>query len=80
MKVASNTFFVDAKQLNVEGDIDADVNAERSVAIDIGQDINVSIFKSIDIFLASDNSIFRDDEIDNSDRLKRLLEETELEL
>lgn len=80
LKVASNTFFVDAKQLNVEGDIDADVNAERSVAIDIGQDINVSIFKSIDIFLASDNSIFRDDEIDNSDRLKRLLEETELEL
>ncbi|MBQ0794315.1 MAG: hypothetical protein KBT81_17335, partial [Oleispira antarctica] len=80
LKIASNTFAIAANKLNVEGDIDADVNAERSVATDIGQDINASIFNSIDIFLASDSSILRKDEIDNADRLKRLLEETELEL
>ena len=80
LTIASNTFEIDANSLNVDGDIDADVNAERSVATDIGQDINLSIFSSIDIFLASDSSILRKDEIDNADRLKRLLEETELEL
>ncbi|MFT4906216.1 MAG: hypothetical protein ACI978_000276, partial [Oleispira sp.] len=80
LKIASNTFAIAANKLNVEGDIDADVNAERSVATDIGQDINASIFNSIDIFLASESSILRKDEIDNADRLKRLLEETELEL
>ena len=80
LKIASNTFAIDANKLNVEGDIDADVNAERTVASDIGQDINLSIFNAIDIFVASEGSIRRKDEIDNADRLKRLLEETELEL
>ena len=80
LKIASNTFAIDASKLNVDGDIDADVNAERTVATDIGQDINLSIFNAIDIFVASEGSIRRKDEIDNADRLKRLLEETELEL
>ena len=80
LTIASNTFAIDAGKLNVEGNIDADVNAERTVATDIGQDINLSIFNAIDIFVASEGSIRRKDEIDNADRLKRLLEETELEL
>ena len=80
LKIASNTFVMDANKLNVAGDIDADVNAERTVATDVGQDINLSIFNAIDIFVASEGSIYRKDEIDNADRLKRLLEETELEL
>ncbi|PHR94957.1 MAG: hypothetical protein COA78_31100, partial [Blastopirellula sp.] len=80
LKIASDAFAIDASKLNVEGDIDADVNAERTVATDVGQDIKLSIFNSIDIFLASESSILRKDEIDNADRLKRLLEETELEL
>ena len=80
LTIASNTFAIDANKLNVEGDIDADVNAERTVATDVGQDINLSIFNAIDIFVASEGSIYRKDEIDNADRLKRLLEETELEL
>ncbi|MFQ3170713.1 MAG: hypothetical protein ACI9DG_000737, partial [Oleispira sp.] len=80
LRIESNTFVLDASKLNIEGDIDADVNAERTVATDVGKDINLSIFNSIDIFLASESSILRKDEIDNADRLKRLFEETKLDL
>ena len=79
LDIASNTFLIDANKLNVDGDIKADVNAERVAVEDIGQDINLSIFNSIDIFLASESSIMRKDEIENADRLKRLLEETEID-
>ena len=77
LSVESNDFILEANELNVGGGIDVEVNVERSVPVDIGEDINASIFNDINIFVASDNSILITDAVENNVGFKNMLSESE---
>ena len=77
LKVVTNNFILDADQLFVEGGIDVDVNVERTVPADVGEDISLSIFNDINMFLASEGSIRIQDSVDSSDGFKWLISEAE---
>ncbi len=77
LKVVSNDFILDAGQLIVEGGIDVDVNVERSVPADVGEDISLSIFNEINMFLASEGSIRIQDSVDSEDGFKWLISDVD---
>lgn len=77
LAVVTNNFNLEADRLIVDGGIDVDVEVDRSVPIDIGEDISSSIFNEINIFLASEGSIRIDDAIDDAESFKWLLSEIE---
>jgi len=77
LKVVTNDFILDAGELIVEGGIDVDVNVERSVPADVGEDISLSIFNEINMFLASEGSILIQDSVDSADGFKWLISDAD---
>jgi len=77
LKVVTNDFILDAGQLIVEGGIDVDVNVERTVPADVGEDISLSIFNEINMFLASEGSIRIQDSVDSADGFKWLISDAD---
>lgn len=78
--VSKLDFNLDVNQLFIDGDVDIEVNVERSAGIDIGQDINSYIFSDINIFLASETSVRIDDAITGVNGFMNLIEQADAEL